>query len=342
MASRNLLQSYKLPEPILSKIPAERYGLRIYDPRYRWYGCWLTGFGIIYNRRVLALQGLRVPETWADLTDPSYFSWVGSADPRQSGSAHMAYEILLQAYGWEKGWEVITLMGANIKAFTRLSSDVPRDAALGEVACGLCIDTFAYSQMAFTGRDILGYVMPEGLTVLNPDGIGILKGAPQEAAAKKLIEFVMSEEGQRLIMLAPGRPGGPRRFGISRMSVHPDLYEQLGKDCSVPVNPFRMKSSLQFDTDKAARRYKLLDDMVGSLVIDNHALLQSAWAAVSRTKPPRREELARRLGRPPVDEGKAMDFAANAWSDTIARNRALLEWSRFAREKYEAVLRETR
>jgi hypothetical protein len=303
----------------------------------------LVGFGIVYNRRVLDLQQLPTPRTWADLTAPEFRSWVGLADPRQSGSSHMAVEIILQAYGWEPGWEIVTLMGANIKAFSRLASDVPKDVSLGEVACGPCIDTYAYAQMAFTGRDVLGYVMPEGLTVANPDGIAILKGAPHREAARLFVEFAVSETGQRLLMAPIGREGGPRQFRFSRMSVLPGLYDTLGDDCVVPVDPFEMKAALRYDSARGSARWKVVNDLFGTQIIENHGLLEEAWSAVGAVGDERRRAaLAARLGAMPVGESEAMRLTDGTWSDAVARNRALLEWSNFAREKYETVARDAR
>jgi len=342
LAARNLLHPYKVPERILAAIPRDYSGIPLYDSRYRWYATTLAGFGIVYNRRVLALQGLPTPKTWVDLTRPGLFSWVGSADPRQSGSSHMAYEIILQAYGWSEGWRIITLMGANVKAFSRLASDVPRDVSLGEIACGPCIDAYAYAQMAFAGRDVLGYVMPEGLTVVNPDGIAILKGAPDLDAAEMFLRFVLSEQGQRMFMAPVGAPDGPRQFRLARMAVLPVLYERLGRRSVVPVNPFRLRSALRYDPVKGSARWKVLNDLIGALVVENHELLKRAWREVNRCRPQVRERLLARLCEVPVGEEEALALARTKWKDPVARSRVVVEWSRFARAKYAAVLREAR
>jgi spermidine/putrescine-binding protein len=291
---------------------------------------------------VLELQNLPTPRTWTDLANPAFASWVGSADPRQSGSAHMAYEIILQAHGGEKGWQTITAMGANIKTFSRLASDVPKDAALGEIACGPCIDSYAYAQMAFSGSDVLGYVMPEGLTVVNPEGIGILRGAPNLKVAEMFLDFVMSNQGQRLLMAPIGKHGGPQQFRISRMSVHPRLYDQLGENGVVPVNPFQMKSTLTFDSAKSSKRWKLLNDLIGVFLVENHDGLCEAWKAMSASGPDRRAALLERLGAMPLSEQEALELVPKVRDNPVARNEAMLEWSRFARRKYDAVIRETK
>jgi ABC-type Fe3+ transport system substrate-binding protein len=152
-----------------------------------------------------------VADTWIDLTDPRLMGWVGSADPRHSGSVHMMYEIILQAYGWEKGWDVIEKMGANIKSFTQAASTTPMEVKSGYVAYGLSIDVYAWSQIAEVGRDKMSFVFPNGLTVINPDAIGILKGAPNRAVAEAFVDFVLSDRCQKLLMLPPGAAEGLRK-----------------------------------------------------------------------------------------------------------------------------------
>lgn len=329
-----LLQAYKLPDPILLRIAKDIGGIPIYDPKYRWYGATLAGFGIVYNKAVLRLLGLPEPRTWEDLGDPKLFSWVGSADPRSSGSVHMAYEIILQAYGWERGWEVITRMGGNVRAFTRGANESVKDVVVGEVAYGLAIDFYAWTQVNRIGPDNVGYVMPEGLTVVNPDAVAILKGAPHPEAARRFLEFVLSEEGQRLWMCRKGVPGGPKEYQLNRFSVLPDLYGKLRGLTAVSVNPFSMVSSLRYDADKGSRRWRVLNDMVGALIIDVHDDLVRAWKAVIGRR--LREEELELLCRPPVSEEEALRLA-DRWHDPEFRNERIAEWRSFARKKYEKL-----
>jgi len=330
----DLLQPYRLPDSLLSRIAPEIGGIPVYDPQYRWYGATLAGFGIIYNRAVLDIIGLPEPITWEDLGNPGLLSWVGSADPRSSGSVHMAYEIILQAYGWERGWEVITRIGGNVRAFTRGANESVKDVTAGEVAYGLAIDFYAWAQVNRIGPDKIGYVMPEGLTVVNPDAIAILKGAPHPEAAGKFLEFVLSEEGQRLWMCRKGVPRGPREYQLNRFSVLPDLYEKLRGLTAVSANPFLRRGSLRYDADKGSRRWRVLNDLVGALIVDVHDDLVRAWRAVVRRGLV--EEELRLLCRPPISEEEALRMA-DRWDDQEFRNEQMAKWRAFAREKYERL-----
>jgi len=336
------LYSYQVNETILDLIPTNISGIPLYDTEnYTWYGTALSGFGIIYNKVVLQAEGLPVPTTWEDLTDPRLRGWVGSADPRHSGSTHMMYEIILQAYGWEKGLEIATLLGANVKSWPESSSAIPKAVGTGDIAYGLAIDFYAWSEVAKVGADKIGYVMPEGLTVINPDSIAILKGAPHLELAKTFVEFVLSEAGQKLWMLPKGAPEGPQDYLLGRMCVIPDLYTELGNQSVVPVNPFEVESVLEYNATLGSLRYSLVNDIIGAMIIDTHPTLSSVWEEINTVD----EKLTEagltstyipaaidELVKVPVNESFALSLN---WTDTEIRNKYISDWHGFALEKYK-------
>ena len=101
LAEQGLVASYQIPN--LSEVAPDILGTPIYDQGFHHYGAALSGFGLIYNRTMLAEMGLSAPTSWEALADPALLGKVGAADPTQSGSVLAAYETILQAYGWEKG-----------------------------------------------------------------------------------------------------------------------------------------------------------------------------------------------------------------------------------------------
>ncbi|MFQ5808408.1 MAG: ABC transporter substrate-binding protein, partial [Armatimonadota bacterium] len=260
-----------------------------------------------------------------------------SADPRASGSVHMMYEIMLQAYGWEKGIDVITRIGANVRSFPDSSSRIPKDVTGGELACGLAIDIYAWAQIDEAGADKIGYVMPEGQTVINADSIAILRGAPHREAAERFVQFVLSEDGQSLLMLPPGAPGGPSEFQLARMCILPALYDTLSAERVVKTNPFEQASSLAYDSVKGSLRYDLVNDLVGALIIDTHDDLLRAWEAIRRGG--MREEALAKLTEPPLPEEEALELARWKWDDDEARNVERSRWRRLAGAKYEEAYR---
>jgi ABC-type Fe3+ transport system substrate-binding protein len=308
-------------------------GVPLYDADYTWYGATLSGFGIVYNKVVLKLAKLPVINTWEDLASPAALGWVGSSDPRKSGSVHMVYEIILQAYGWEKGWRIITGLGANVRNFTGAASQVPKDVTIGEVAYGVAIDFYAWAQVNEAGADKIGFVMPENLTVINPDCIAILKSPPNREVAETFIRFVMSEAGQKLWLFPEKSPDGPQRYQLNRFSVIPSLYGQSAENRAVKLNPFSWRSEFALDAKLGADRWTIVNDLIGALVIDQKEPLTRAWKAASADGLTDAEW--QRLGAMPVSEDAALELAKTKWQDPSFRNQKINEWIQFARAKYQ-------
>ena len=112
-----LLEPVTLSPQVMAALPASLAGVPLRGARRDWYGTALSGFGIIYNRPRLAELRLPEPKTWEDLAAPGFFGEVGAADPRQSGTAQVMLEVVLEAYGWDKGFEVLARIAGNVQEF---------------------------------------------------------------------------------------------------------------------------------------------------------------------------------------------------------------------------------
>ena len=331
LRNRGFLEPYRLPEGQLAQLVPRISGVPLYDPDHHWYAATMAGFGIIYNKVVLARLGLPEPRTWEDLARPELFTWVGSADPRKSGSVHMAYEIILQAYGWERGWQIIAGMGANVRGFASYAGQTPKDVAVGEVAYGLSIDSYAWHQIREAGEEMIGFVMPRDLTVISGDGIALLRGGPHPEVARRFLRFVLSEEGQKLWMLRVGEEDGPRKFELGKFSVMPAIYEKVAGRTAVVSNPFLWKSEFLYDAAKGSARWGIVNDLIGAFVIDPHRDLAVRWREMIRQGDADLAELA----TIPVQEQEIERLVADgSWKATEFRNRTLLSWAAEARRKY--------
>ncbi len=332
------LAPYRPPDEILSKIPPTIGGVPVYDPGFEWFGSELTTFGIEENKRVVEIMKLPAVQAWSDLKDPRLFGWIGSGDPRNSGSVHMMYEIMLQGYGWEKGWELITRIAGNVRDYNKASSDTAKDGTLGETAYALAIDFYALTQVAEAGRGNMAFILPRDLTVVNADGVALFKGAPHRAIAERFLDFLLSEDGQKLWMLPRGYPGGAKEFSIERMSILPELYERYKDVTLIQTNPFALPVSFQYDPKKGGARWNVLNALIGSTLIDVHDELTAAWKALIRRGMP--AEPVKQFGQVPLTESEAMEMARGRWSDPGFRNRQQIEWQKWAAAKFRRIARE--
>jgi len=329
-----LLQPVDMPKAQLDALPKEVGGVPVYDPERRWYGTALSSFGIIYNRRRLADMNLPEPKTWEDLGRPEFFKEVAAANPAKSGSALAMVEAILQAYGWEKGIEVLTRSAANVQTFTDGANEIPKLISTGQVAAGTVIDFYAWIQVQQDGKEKIGFVLPEGLTPITPDGIGLLKGAPNAELGRRFIEFVLSEQGQALWVLPKGVPGGPVNDELLRIPVLPKVYEKYASVTNVMFDPAQAKAGFRYDPPKAAARRDALKDLYKATLIDLSPELQKAWQGVitRRMKP----EEVQKLCAPYLGEDELAACSAR-WSDSVFRNEKIAEWTNAARARYQAL-----
>jgi ABC-type Fe3+ transport system substrate-binding protein len=276
LAGMGLLMPHRLPDSIIAHVPHSINGIRVYADDSLWYGSALSGFGIAYNKSILRANKLPLPAVWEDLARPEYFGWVSSGDPRYSGSVHVMYEIILQSYGWEKGWDVLCRMGANVQSFVKSASGAAKDVALGQAALGMVIDFYAFAEIDRYGKDRLGFLLPPGQTVISPDGIAILKNAANPELACQFVDYVLSD-GQKLWALKKGVSGGPRETALCRFPVDSTLYSRDPSELAITENPFGLKNPLRYDGGLAGKRWDVVNDLIASRIIGPHRSLQRCW-----------------------------------------------------------------
>lgn len=341
MSDEGLLQPVEVAPAILQRIPPDLNGVPLYDPKHRWYGPMLSSFGILYNRRVLKRIEVAEPRAWADLCAPQMQGWVSAGDPRMTGSVHMVYEIILQSHGWDDGIRLLLRMGANTLSFIRDSGTLTRTVTSGEVAAAGNIDVNALSAV---GRDpeMMGFVLPAGETIINPDAVAVLKGAPHADLARGFVEFTLSDPGQKLFFLRPGEPGGPRRYPLCRLSVVKSLYNEFPPDVrsTGTTNPFGSgeRHTIRYDSKLGIRRWDALNDLFGAWVVDAHPDLVVAWRAVLERPAAERDALEAELFDPPCTQEELLAYSkAILEGSPRTRTEMTTRWGEEARERYRRV-----
>ncbi len=331
LAKDDLLHPVDVGTETRKAIPLEMGSFAIRDAKDRWFSTCLSSFGISFNRHIYRQLKVPEPKEWADLADPRLVGWVGSGDPHYSGAIHMCYQIILQTYGWEKGFELITCMAGNVRAFTEGSNGVPRDVAMGQFAAGGTIDMYALEKVHRYGKDLMGYAAPRKMPVITGDPVAVLKGAPNLKAAEEFVRFTLSPPGQKLWYLQPGKRGGPRQFYLGRLPVRPELCKELNRP-----NPFEMVGTDKWDGRKLGRRWSISKVFLHTVLVEPHDELREAWRAlIAAGMPP---EGVKKFGAPLCSEEKFMKLAGT-WRKLkmSERNRMIAEWGKWARTKYASV-----
>jgi iron(III) transport system substrate-binding protein len=335
LADQGFAEAHTPPPEILEAIPPQVAGVELHDPGQRWYGAAISSFGILQNLRVQQFAGLPPANRWEDLARPELAGWVAAGDPRNSGTMNVMFESFLQAYGWERGWQLIHQIGGNIREFDRISATTARSTALGQTAYAFAIDFYGFTQVAALGKTNLTFSLPDDFTAINPDGIALLKGAPHRVTAARFIDFTLGEPGQKLWFLPLGHTEGPQRNSIERMSVRPDFYERFATESNIQFSPFKLKQPFTYDAALGRDRREVIAALVGALLVDPHHELQTAWRSIIAAGLPA-ESLAE-LGRMPLTAEEALALARTSWQDAAVRNAKRTEWQRWASAKYRRL-----
>ncbi len=334
LSSDKYLDKYELPKGVQELVPEAIAGTPTYDKSQTWYAAALSSFGIFINRPLLKLEGMVEPTRWDDLGQPKMLNLVSVTDPRRSGTASSMNAIVVESMGWDKGWEMMTRIAGNTKAFTHSSSDPIKAVVSGDVAAAMAIDYYALAKIADLGEKNVGFLLPAGQTILDSDPIGILRGAPNRKVAERFVDYVLGTEAQKLLLLPMGQKDGPSLSVLARMSANPIAYKETEGRRVGGVNPFAMPAVLKVDYNKMGRQKPVLDDLVGALLVDTHKELKEAWEVVIRNGA-RPEQIAA-LGKMPVTAAE-FDKLADKWSNEVVRNKHINEWVAFARKKYSAL-----
>lgn len=180
------------------KVPADWHGMKVKDAGGLWtcFAPWIVTN--LYNEKVLKKLRLPPPKTWQDLLNPIYRGNVVHTLPYASGTMHETVEILLQGFGEEKGWTMLRLMAAQLGRFSTGSTDTTHITSRGETPIGL-----AQPQMNAMVARRDGYPVKDLLpdkTILVPEAVALLKGAPNEKIGKIFLDWLFSMEGQKYVL----------------------------------------------------------------------------------------------------------------------------------------------
>ena len=151
------------------------------------------------NKRMV--KDADIPKNWAELSDPKWKGKVASARVDTSGSAFQQMTTVLTA-GGDKGWDVYGKLAKNF-VFSDSSGAVPRFVADGEAPLGLTLEDNALEYVAGGAPVKISYI--EDGTTTSPDGVAMLKGAPNPEPAKRFIDWALSKKTQEALVKEAGR-----------------------------------------------------------------------------------------------------------------------------------------
>ncbi|HEB70095.1 MAG TPA: extracellular solute-binding protein [Desulfobulbus sp.] len=343
LKKKGMLKRYR---PQAEGIPRRLSGYPVNDPDGYYSGFAAAGYGVMWNRDYLQTRHLAAPREWIDLTRPEYQGHIGLSAPSRSGTTHLTVEAILQLRGWQRGWALIKAMAANAKTITVKSGDVPAGVASGEFGIGIVIDF--YGLMTKAEGAPVEFTYPAE-TVLVPANIAILEEAPRPELAERFIEFLLSPQGQQLLL----------KPEISRLPIRPATYleNDLPDYFPRPYSARELGAHVAFDVLKSRRRYNVVNSLFDVMISYRLDELRAAMASVQRAEtliqsthqphPDLAGAVARArdlINRIPIDELTAGDphFAARFTqkrkkaTDVVTGRQAEIEnsWDTFILDNY--------
>jgi ABC-type Fe3+ transport system substrate-binding protein len=264
LKKHSLLQPYK---PAAQGIASKVGVYPVNDPAGHYTGFAASGYGIMYNTRYMRANNLPAPKEWSDLKKPVYFGHVGISAPSRSGTTHLTVETILQGEGWDKGWALLLEIGGNLAQVSDRSFGVPDAVNSGQYGIGIVIDFFGLSAKA-SGFPV-EFVYPSVTTIV-PANVGIIAKARDQKAAEAFVEFLLSEEGQEILL-------DPK---IQRLPVRPATYAKAPAGYPNPFKDSKLGAGVDFNADLSETRYELLNSLFDRLITFRLKELNAAWKAI--------------------------------------------------------------
>jgi putative spermidine/putrescine transport system substrate-binding protein len=176
------------------------------DPQGHWFTIHSGTLGFMVN--VDALKGKPVPRSWADLLKPEYKGLVGYLDPASAFVGYVGAVAVNQARGGTL--DNFTPGIEYFKALQKNEPIVPKQTSYarmlsGEIAILLDYDFNAY-RAKYKDKANVEFVIPAEGTIVVPYVMSLVAKAPNADNGKKVLDFVLSDEGQAIWANAYLRP----------------------------------------------------------------------------------------------------------------------------------------
>ena len=136
------------------------------------------------------------PKTWNDLLDPKWQNQIIMTDPSQASTTKYWMAAMMQSpkYG-EAYFEALKANGVELESGTTATHNRVADASY---QVGICLDYVSANLIAEGSPMMFHYTTEDVITMTSP--IGMIKGCANEANAKLLMDFILSKEGQEVLV----------------------------------------------------------------------------------------------------------------------------------------------
>jgi iron(III) transport system substrate-binding protein len=234
-------------EDLLGELPQDlldRVDERFRDPDGHWVGTSGRARVVVYNTEVLSEADL--PDTIFDFTDPSWKGKIGLPPTNASFQAFVTAMRLTE--GEERTREWLEGIRANEPRIYEKNTPVVEAAAAGEIDVGFVNHYYLYlvkqeQPDAPVANYYLGGDDPGAL--VSVAGVAILEGAEHADEARRFVEFLLSEQGQRFYAEEAEEAEYPLIEGIEPREGLPALESLQGPDIQLDALGAELEATLE-------------------------------------------------------------------------------------------------
>lgn len=171
-----------------------------FDTDKSYFGSKLITTGIAVN------TGAKTrPTSWTDLGNPELKGQISMPSPLYSGAAAIMLSTMTARP--DLGWKLFEQLKANEAVAVRGNGAVLRAVASGEKTFGVLVDFMAFNAKA-QGSPI-DFIFPKEGAPAVTEPVAILKTTKNEAASKAFVDFILSDDGQKLALAMGYIPAKP-------------------------------------------------------------------------------------------------------------------------------------
>lgn len=232
---RGLTAPYKSPN---SKDLARKF----VDSEYYWHCFYMNPMGVAINTEWAKKNNVAIPTSWYDLLKPEFKNEIQMPTPQSSGTGYNLVAGLVLTWGEDKAFDYLKKLHKNIQSYTQSGTAPSQALAIGQAAVALQF-TPAFLKFIDQGYPIKLVFPKEGVGYEAP-AVSLVKGAPNPQGAKKLIDWLISVEGQNQLSILktyffPVHPKAKVGAGLPSFSEIPTIeYDAIwaGKERQRLVN----------------------------------------------------------------------------------------------------------
>jgi ABC-type Fe3+ transport system substrate-binding protein len=305
-----------------------------------WAANAISSFGFTVNHDFLDTYGLDVPTTWEELASPAYYispsvKAISMGDPPLTTSNTRIYQIILQAFGWEDGWSVITRMAANAGIYP---GSVDTRAAVVSEEVGIAMTIDFYGVIANRENPSCQYIIPEGQSIVNGDPIAMGINCDDFDKASAFLEFVNTPDGQA-VWLTEGLDRLPVNatafdtpFGSTKTylkNLYLETLDNEGIDFNETLATANLDTTIYYFHNTITEAHTLLRNTWGQMVTQLNDLTINSSTFF---------DLVEDLGAVGMTEQQSIDWNTQYQDDAVFSAQKDAEWYNFAVAKYNAIL----